>query len=214
MYLSSFFKIMCILSLISLLVLPVNAALYGGMNYYWGSTTNPASINLGSYSADNSTIKWAGRTSPGGTTGFMVQKINPNRTTAYDLYVRVNGDFVSGNNTIDYSNFKYGNYTSQVGSPRIVPITSFSTTSTLVKSGWRYGSGGTDQYLPIDLYLIVPYGTAPGTYSIKIIHTLWSGSTPPASLLDLDNNSTNMADNTTTNNTTSDNTSQSVNLYL
>ncbi len=203
----SFLKIMCIIILVLFLNLPVNAQLdpNADMTILWNNQQTGI-INLGNnLSADNTTKIWPATINP--ITGFVIERIDKNNNA--NLYVRVNDNFTDGyGNTISYDNFKYSDYGVNV------PITSFTNTSTLVRANWRK-KGNQPEYLPVILYLTVPYGTEPGNYIITIIHSLFEpGSIPPLSELSQDidyNDSSKQTDNITGD---ANNTNQTLNISL
>lgn len=116
-------------------------------------TTNPFTFNAHIKS-------WGEYYWPGGPMGLQIKSLS---NVPVDLYVRAEGDLQGPEGTIPLENFKYANYGSGV------PKTPFREEYALVKKHWKVESLE-DAIIPVDLYLDIPFGTPPGTYSVKIYH--------------------------------------------
>lgn len=118
----------------------------------WNSTGVNSTINLGSLEADGLQKSWNG--------GINGEQILSYSNVKIDVYTRASGNLTSGNSSIPLNKFLYrgGN----ISTP-----TSFETNYTQIIDGWSKAQGSPN-VAPINLYLTVPYGTEPGTYTTTI----------------------------------------------
>lgn len=134
---------------------------------FWNGGANNNTINLGSLAADN-----IQRTFPGGASGEQIRTYS---NTAIDVYTRAAGNLQSGSNSIALTNFQYSGGT-------ISLPTSFTVNYFKMYDNWASAPQGGSNTAPVNLYMTVPYGTSPGTYTTTIYFSAVAhGASPPTS---------------------------------
>lgn len=124
---------------------------------FWNSLGENSTISLGSWPADN-----LEKTFTGGATGEQLKTYS---NVPINVTVLASGNFAGpGSDVIPIGNFYY---LDSSGTNTKTPFS--STTATNVHMGWAKAPQNPG-YLTdsIDLYLTIPFGTAPGSYSTSI----------------------------------------------
>lgn len=129
----------------------------------WNSGVDNSTMSLGSVQADNAQNTWIG--------GIYGEQLFSYSNVKIDVYTRASGNLTDGNKSIPLSNFLY-----QGGD--IGTATSFSTNYTRVIDDWDKTHQGNSNVAPINMYLMVPFGTEPGNYTTTVYFTAVAHNSP------------------------------------
>ncbi len=126
---------------------------------YWNGAENGI-INLGTLAADDATTPFTGET------------IRTYSNVDIDVWTRLAGNFMNGTNTLEMSNFKFGNTTAD---------TAYTDTYQQLFDNWNKApkNPGYDTK-NVNFSLKVPFGTDPGNYSTTVYFTAvkWNQGQP------------------------------------
>lgn len=134
------------------------------INASFNGMGNNSTITLGTILADNVQQPFTG-----GATG---EQVSTRSNVQIDLWTKASGDFSStelGADYIELSNFMYSDYNGAIGT-----ATPFTTSYAKVINDWAKPHPVTDGGIltvPVDLYMTVPWGTAPATYNTTVYHS-------------------------------------------
>ena len=131
----------------------------------WANGANNSTINLNSLDADGLQTTYTG-----GASGEQLYTFS---NVGVDVYTKAAAALTSGSNTIALTNFLYSG--GSVSTP-----TAFTTNYSKMYNNWAKAPQGSSNSAPINLYLTVPFGTAPGSYSTTVYFSAVQNGTTPA----------------------------------